>query len=102
MRLLVEARMPTAEFNEAVADGSVGAIFERIFTELKPEAVYFTEMYGQRTCIMIVNIDDPARIPTIGEPFFLLFNAEVEFHVVMSPDDLQRAGLEELGRKWAA
>jgi hypothetical protein len=26
--------------------------------------------------------------------------SEVEFHPVMSPEDLGRAGLEELGKKW--
>lgn len=29
------------------------------------------------------------------------FNAEVEFHIVMSPEDLERAGLDELGKKWS-
>jgi hypothetical protein len=32
---------------------------------------------------------------------FLTFNASVEFRVVMTPDDLQKAGLDEVGRKWA-
>jgi hypothetical protein len=27
--------------------------------------------------------------------------AGVEFRVVMSPDDLQKAGLDELGKKWS-
>lgn len=28
------------------------------------------------------------------------FNAAVEFHVVMSPEELQQAGLDALGKKW--
>ena len=36
----------------------------------------------------------------MSEPFFLTFNASVEFHVVMSPDDLAQAGLDALGEKW--
>jgi hypothetical protein len=31
----------------------------------------------------------------------LSFEAEVELRVVMTPDDLKKAGLEELGKKWA-
>ena len=101
MRMLVEVRFPHDVFNEAVKDGSVGKTIGSILDELKPEAVYFTELYGQRGCIMIIELADPAKIPSIAEPFFLLFNADVEFHVMMSPDDLKRAGLEELGKKWA-
>jgi hypothetical protein len=72
----------------------------RILETIKPEAVYFTELYGQRGTILIVNVDDPAQVPAIAEPFFLQFSADVEFHIVMSPDDLQRAGLEALGKTW--
>ena len=28
-------------------------------------------------------------------------DASVEFRVVMTPDDLQKAGLDEVGKKWA-
>jgi hypothetical protein len=28
------------------------------------------------------------------------FNTDVEFNAVMSPDDLKRAGLDALGKKW--
>jgi hypothetical protein len=30
----------------------------------------------------------------------LLFEADIELHPVMMPEDLKRAGLEELGKKW--
>jgi hypothetical protein len=51
--------------------------------------------------ILIVDVKDASRVPSIAEPFFLQFNAECHFHVVMSPEDLMKAGLDELGRKWA-
>jgi hypothetical protein len=101
MRMLVKVKMPHPEFNAAVRDGSAGQKIGRILDELKPEAAYFTEMQGQRGAILIVNVDDPSKVPAIAEPFFLQFNADVEFHIVMSPEDLQRAGLEALGKKWA-
>ena len=49
---------------------------------------------------MIVDLADPSQIPSIAEPLFLAFTANVEFHPVMSPDDLARAGLDELRKKW--
>jgi hypothetical protein len=73
----------------------------RILEAAKPEAVYFTEFGGKRTAILIVDLADPSKIPSLAEPWFLTFNADVEFHPVMSPDDLQRAGLDALGKAWA-
>ena len=73
---------------------------ETILDAIKPEAVYFTEMNGQRTAVMIVELEKPSGIPALAEPWFLTFNADVEFHVVMSPEDLKEAGLDGLGKKW--
>ena len=74
---------------------------ERILAETKPEAVYFTEYDGRRGAIMIVDVADPSKVPALAEPWFLSFNADVTFHIVMSPEDLGRAGLDALGKKWA-
>lgn len=101
MRMLLQVRMPHKEFNEAVRDGTAGQKLSRILEETKPEAVYFTEYKGQRGAIMIVNLEDPSKVPAFAEPWFLTFNADVEFHAVMTPDDLKRAGLDALGKKWS-
>lgn len=101
MRMLMQVKIPHREFNEAVKDGSIGGIIKRILDESKPEAVYFTEYDGQRGAIMIVDIPDPSKVPGLAEPWFLSFNADVQFHIVMSPEDLGRAELDALGKKWA-
>jgi hypothetical protein len=93
-------RLPHESFNVAVKDGSVGAKMEAILDAIKPEVVYFTEMNGQWTVVMIVELEKPSAVPALAEPWFLTFNANVEFHVVMSPEDLQEAGLDRLGKKW--
>ncbi|MGH8709994.1 MAG: panthothenate synthetase [Burkholderiales bacterium] len=101
MRMLVQVKIPHEKFNAAVRDGSAGKKIKRILEETKPEAVYFTEYNGQRGAIMIINLDDPSKIPSFAEPWFLSFDADVEFHAVMTPEELGRAGLDELGKKWA-
>ena len=101
MRMLVHVKFPHEKFNAAVKDGSAGKKIKRILEETKPEAVYFTEYNGQRGAIMIINLDDSSKIPSFAEPWFLTFNANVEFHAVMTPEELGRGGLDELGKKWA-
>lgn len=53
MRMLLKVRMPHAEFNDALRDGSAGQTLGCILDDIKPEAVYFTELNGQRGAIMI-------------------------------------------------
>ena len=101
MRMLLKVTMPHEPFNTAAKDGTAGPKLRRILEDLKPEAAYFTEHHGHRGAILIVNLDDPARVPALAEPWFLAFNADVEFHIAMTPEDLQKGGLEELGKKWS-
>jgi len=101
MRILIQVRIPHEPFNSLVREGGAGTKIKSILEELKPEAVYFTEYNGQRGCILIADLKDSSEVPKYAEPFFLSFNADVEFHVVMTPEELGRAGLEALGKKWA-
>ncbi len=101
MRILLTVTLPVEEFNAAVRDGTVADKMSRILETTKPEAVYFTEQKGRRTAFIIADLPDPSRIPALAEPWFLTFNAQVEFRPVMTPDDLRRADLAALGKKWA-
>lgn len=100
MRMLFRASCPAEPFNTLVRKGTAGKIMGKILAAIKPEASYFTEIDGHRTVILIVDLESASQIPSIAEPFFLKFNAECKFRPVMSPDDLQKAGLAELGKKW--
>jgi hypothetical protein len=100
MRTLLIVTFPTEEFNTAVRDGTVEQKMSNILEAIKPEAVYFTERDGRRTGYVVADLADPSKIPALVEPWFLTFNARVEFRPAMTPQDLQRAGLESLGKKW--
>jgi hypothetical protein len=100
MRVMMIASLPVEQFNEAVRDGSSGAKMKKIMDAIKPEAAYFTALHGKRTAVLIVDLADPSKIPSLAEPWFLLFNASVDFHPVMLPQDLANAGLEDLGKAW--
>jgi hypothetical protein len=101
MRMMVEVALPVEPFNQMVKDGTAGAAIEKALADIRPEAVYFKERSGMRSCTMIVDMTDASQMPKIAEPFFLMFNAMVDFEPVMTPEDLARSGLDELGKKYA-
>jgi hypothetical protein len=68
MRVLMNVRIPHAEFNAAVKDGSAGSKLNRILESIKPEAVYFTEQNGHRGAVIVVDMPDPSKIPALAEP----------------------------------
>jgi hypothetical protein len=101
MRMLLDITIPHEPFNSLVRKGVVGKKLAGILEELKPEAIYFSEHDGKRGAVAIVNMADPSQIPAIAEPWFLTFNADVKFRIAMTPEDLKKAGLDALGKKWA-
>jgi len=100
MRFLLKITPNVEVFNAYVKDGSAGQRMQSIINEAKPEAAYFAELNGYRTAMLIVNMDDVSQIPVLAEPWFLQFEAEVEFHPVMLGEDLAKSNLEELGKRW--
>jgi hypothetical protein len=100
MRMLMDITIPHEPFNTMVREGIVGAKMNEILDALKPEAAYFSEQDGKRGAIIIVDLSDPSKIPALAEPWFLSFNADVKFRIVMSPEDLKNADLDSLGKKW--
>lgn len=100
MRMMIDISLPVEPFNTLVKNGTAGQKIQQILEDIKPEAVYFSERNGKRGGILIVDVADPSKVPAIAEPFFLTFDASVEFHIVMGPEELARAGLDELGKKY--
>jgi hypothetical protein len=100
MRMLMIVKIPNSEFNAAVKSGSVGKILNRILEDCAPETVYFTEEDGCRGAVLSVNVEKASDVPRLAEPWFLSFNAQVHFQIAMTPEDLRKSGIEDLGRKW--
>ncbi len=100
MKMLVNVFFPIEPFNSMVRNGTVGDILGRIIDDIKPESIYFTEQDGTRGAVMAVDIPDSSAVPSIAEPWFLNFEANCEFRIAMTPDDLMNAGLDKLAEKW--
>ena len=97
---MLNVRIPHQTFNAAMEDGTAGSKLNRIMEAIKPEAAYFTEHNGQRGAVLIVDLPDASKVPSLAEPWFLVFQADVEFRIVMSPDDLKKSTLDDLAKKW--
>jgi hypothetical protein len=100
MRMMMHVTFPHESFNAAVKDGSIGAKMKRILDQLKPEAAYYTAWGGHRSAFLIVDVADASKIPSLAEPWFLMFKADIELNPVMNDQDLAAAGLEGLGKAW--
>src|SRR5579871_2703301 len=92
MRFLVKCEIPVQEGNDAIRNPEFGRKMEMALKEVKAEAAYFTTVNGCRGGYIVVNLDDPSQIPAVAEPFFLWFNAKLDFMPVMTPGDLAKAG----------
>jgi len=92
MRFLVKVSIPNEAANKAIRDGTFAKTMSRALDELKPEAVYFSAIDGQRTGFIVADMKDAHQMVSVAEPWFLAFNASVEFYPAMTPEDLQRGG----------
>jgi hypothetical protein len=102
MRCLLKVALPVEEGNAAISDGTLGKTIESILNDLKPEAAYFAEDNGARAAFLFFNLENSSQIPAVAEPWFLAFNAQVEFHPAMNLADLKNAGpgMESAVRKY--
>jgi hypothetical protein len=103
MRFLLKVNIPVETGNAAAKAGKLGATIQSILSDLKAEAAYFVAESGQRTGYIVLDMKDASQIPAIAEPWFLAFNAAIEIHPVMLPEDLGRAGsaIEKAVKKYA-
>jgi hypothetical protein len=92
MRFLLKVTLPVEQANEAILNGSFAETIQSILTEQEPEAAYFTELDGQRTATIFLNLEDTSEIVKYAEPWWMAFGGSVEWHPAMTPGDLGRAG----------
>ena len=101
MRMLVDVEFPVEPFNTMVKNGTAGQVIQKVMEAIKPEAMYFAANNGRRGGLMVVDLPDASHIPKVAEHLFLAFEAEVSFRPCMTSEDLEKAGLDELGKQYA-
>lgn len=100
MRFVMHVKLPIGKFDQAVRDGTVDKKMKAILDEIKPEAAYFVATEGKRGGYLIVNMENTSEIPRLAEPWFLVFDAELDFAPCMTPEDLAKSGLVQHAKKW--
>jgi hypothetical protein len=97
MRCLLKVSIPVETGNAAISDGSLSKTIDSILADLKPEAAYFAADNGKRTGFIFFDLKDASQIPAVAEPWFLAFDAHIEFHPAMNLEDLKKAtpGIEK-------
>ena len=100
MRVMLTISLPPEPFNTLAREGTVGQKIGMILQETKPESFYFTGNRYGRGAIAVFDVHDSSDIPRLVEPWFLTFNAEVVYGPAMTPEELWKAGVEEIVKKW--
>ena len=91
MRVLVRAMIPTVTGNKMVKDPNFLKNLEDYIRKFNCEASYFTEVNGNRTMVLVLDLASPDMIPAIAEPLFQGYDANIEIHPAMNLDDLKKA-----------
>jgi hypothetical protein len=90
--MLLRVSIPVENGNAAVRAGSLGKTIQRILADLKPEAAYFSEEHGERTGLIVFDMQESSQLTAIAEPWFLAFNARITVRPAMNLEDLAAGG----------
>ena len=102
MRFMITFRVPTERGTRPSGTEAFPTTLQSVLEDLKPEAVYFSDIEGARGGYLLVNMDDASQIPAVAEPLFLAMDATVQVHPVFTPEDMPRAmeGLQQAAQKY--
>ena len=94
MKFLLRMHMPTEYGNKMLQDPNFPKKLEGLLNQIKPEAVYFAPVEGERGIYMIVNLPSADMIAGVAEPIWTTLNGKLDFTPVMELSDLQK-GLQK-------
>jgi hypothetical protein len=94
MKFLVRLHMPAEHGNRLLQDPNFLKKMEGLLNQIKPEAVYFAPIEGERGIYMVVNIPSADMIAGFFEPLWMTLNCKLDLTPVMELSDLQK-GLQK-------
>lgn len=94
MRMMLRAVMDTEKTNKLTDPEKVVQLWDRILGQLNPEAAYFSPHHGCRSCVIVFDLQESSRLPSLLEPLFHEFGAHIEIQPCLNKEDLMK-GLAE-------
>jgi len=101
MKVLFTITFPVARFNELARQGTAGQKIGAVVEATKPESIYFTGNRSGRGAVAVYDCADGSQVPAIAEPWFLTFDAHIEYSVAISGQEMQKANLGDVIKRWA-
>jgi hypothetical protein len=101
VRVLFKITFPVERFNELARKGAAGQKLGAILEATKPEAVYFTGAQSGRGAVAVYDLADGSQVPAVAEPWFLTFDAHIEYSVAISGEEMAKGNLDEVIKQWA-
>ena len=92
---------PVERFNELARQGTAGQKLAAILEATKPESIYFTGNQSGRGAVAVYDLADGSQVPAVGEPWFLTFDAHIEYSLAISGEEMQKANLDDVIKRWA-
>ena len=92
MKFLMKVKVPVEVGNKGLKDGTMMTQMQKYLKDTKPEAVYFGVANGQRTLFLIVNVASGDMLPSLAEPLWMDFKADIHFMPVMDAKEFEKAG----------
>jgi hypothetical protein len=96
MRMLLKVNVPAESGNAAAKSGALQQTIQSTIAKLKPEAAYFYPENGNRSMLMVFDMQGSWQLPSSVEPLFAVLGGSVTVTPVMNAEDLQR-GFKEAG-----
>ena len=92
MRFLIQATIPIDMLNKMVQDPDTFLEkAENYFKTLKPEATYFIEVNGERTVVLVIDIQTAEMIDVVVDSLALEFGAKVQIRPALILEDLKKS-----------
>ncbi len=101
MKVLFKITFPVERFNELARQGTAGQRLAAIVEATKPESFYFTGSQSGRGAVAVYDFADGSQVPAVCEPWFLTFNANIEYSVAISAQEMAKGNLDKVIKQWA-
>jgi hypothetical protein len=87
----VTVQIPAETGNQFTRSSAFGEKLQEILSSHKAQHALFYSYDGQRCCQYVTECTDPAKVPSLLEPWWHMLKAKTDVRPCMYQEDLQKA-----------